>query len=64
MRCDILGSNAEFEGPTGKAFRVACPVNCAKFSSGNVFGSMIYNIDSAVCKAAAHAGFIDDTKGG
>lgn len=51
-------------GPTGKAFRVECPKNCAKADGGSVIGAMIYNDESSICKAAIHAGFLISEKGG
>jgi len=32
--------------------------------TGSVIGSMIYVDESAVCKSAVHAGFLDDGEGG
>lgn len=53
-----------FVGPTGKAFRVECPRGCGEMDTGSVIGSMIYVDESAVCKAAVHAGFLNDAEGG
>lgn len=51
-------------GPTGKTFRVDCPKGCGKAVGGSVIGSMIYNDESSICKAAIHAGFLISDKGG
>lgn len=53
-----------FEGKTGKKFRVSCNRHCLKAEGGTVIGSMIYTDKSSVCKAAIHAGFLDNDKGG
>jgi len=62
--CDTTGEDKLFVGPTGKAFRVECPRGCGKLTTGTVIGSMIYVDSSSVCKAAVHAGFLDDKEGG
>ena len=64
IKCNLPGNDKRFQGPTGKTFRVNCPKNCAQHPEGNAFGSLIYSDDSAICKAALHAGFIKDNEGG
>ena len=63
-KCDILGSDQRFTGPSGKKIRVHCPKGCLKSPLGNVFGTNFYTDDSSVCKAALHAGVIRDETGG
>jgi len=30
IKCDALGTESKFNGPTGKSFRIKCPRNCLK----------------------------------
>lgn len=64
VKCDATGQDKAVSGPTGKAFRVDCPKNCDKAAGGSVIGSMIYNDESSICKAAIHAGFLIAADGG
>jgi hypothetical protein len=43
--------------------RFVCPRNCS-ISKSAVYGSNIYTDNSSVCKAAVHAGVINDSEGG
>ena len=63
-KCDVLGIDQRFTGPSGKKFRIHCPKNCLKSPLGNVFGTTFYTDDSSVCKAGVHAGVIKDEIGG
>lgn len=63
-KCDILGTDQRFSGPSGKKFRVHCPKYCLRSPLGNVFGTSFYTDDSSVCKAAIHTGVIKDEIGG
>lgn len=60
----MTGQNKQLSGPTGKQIRVQCPRNCADQEGGAVIGSMIYNDESSICKAAIHAGFLVNEHGG
>lgn len=64
LKCEATATEKEFEGVTGKFFRVNCPKNCAHHPEGNVFGNLIYSDDSSICKSAIHAGFIKNEEGG
>jgi len=41
---------------------IKCPEECSK-SDGIVWGSGIYTDDSVICKAAIHAGILNDVGG-
>ena len=41
-----------------------CPRKCLSDESSKVYGSMMYSGSSSVCKAAIHAGVIDNSQGG
>jgi hypothetical protein len=59
LKCDNMGTDPLFEGPSGKTFRIKCPKGCAK-SAGAVMGTQVYNDESSVCKSALHSGFLKD----
>ena len=63
-KCDVLGTDLRFSGPSGRKYRVHCPKGCSKSPLANVFGTTYYTDDSSVCKAAVHAGVIKDDNGG
>lgn len=63
-KCDVLGTDQRFSGPSGRKYRVHCPKGCSKSPLGNVFGTTYYTDDSSVCKAAVHSGVIKDDNGG
>lgn len=48
---------------TEPAFIAVCPAGCSG-AFGSVWGSGPYTTDSAICRAAIHAGSVDDSKGG
>lgn len=48
-------------GDVGTEIAVTCPANCANV--GSVWGGPIYSDDSAVCRAAVHAGVISNAGG-
>ncbi len=48
---------------TEPAFVAVCPAGCSG-AFGSVWGMGPYTTDSAICRAAIHAGVIDDSKGG
>lgn len=48
---------------TEAEFIAVCPAGCAG-AIGSVWGSGPYTTDSAICRAAIHAGVIEDHKGG
>uniref|UniRef100_A0A0G4HYR7 LCCL domain-containing protein n=1 Tax=Chromera velia CCMP2878 TaxID=1169474 RepID=A0A0G4HYR7_9ALVE len=56
---------------SGKPALVTCPKDCASagsnvpfFGSAKVYGTGTYNPESAVCRAAIHAGVLDSERGG
>ena len=57
ISCDIKGSATIFQGVTGVEFSVKCPANCDK-EENPIFGNMIYEQNSAVCKAGIHSGHV------
>ena len=48
-------------GSPGSPHRIACPPGCAR--SGATWGTDVYTGDSAICRAAIHAGMISDDGG-
>ncbi len=58
ITCDVRGRTM---GEVGTTSLVECPANC---TSGSVWGTDKYTDDSAVCRAAVHAGVIKAAKGG
>ncbi len=44
-------------------FRVQCPAFCAD-KPGRVYGNQAYSIESSICRAAIHAGVVNDGDGG
>ncbi|MBN1944288.1 MAG: hypothetical protein JW797_01375 [Bradymonadales bacterium] len=48
-------------GDPGATHRVTCPANC---TTGSVWGTSIYSDDSSICRAAIHAGVINQATGG
>ncbi|XP_068507534.1 secretory phospholipase A2 receptor-like isoform X2 [Syngnathus scovelli] len=59
MTCDSTFNSLHLT----KAMTFHCPPKCAN-SKHNVTGTLVYNKDSSVCKAAIHAGVIRDDIGG
>lgn len=59
---NCLQTGHNFQGATGKQFKFICPGGCEK-KPGNIVGFMVYYVDSAVCKAAIHAGVITSEGG-
>ena len=54
-------NGGQLQGETGAEFQVACPDGCA--AQGATWGSDVYTIDSAICRAGIHAGAIPATGG-
>jgi hypothetical protein len=48
-------------GEVGSRHVISCPPGCA--ANGSVWGTDVYTADSAVCRAAIHAGLIGDAGG-
>lgn len=51
----------QIKGEVGSAHRVACPADCGK--SGATWGTDSYTGDSAICRAAIHAGLVGEDGG-
>jgi hypothetical protein len=54
-------NGGQLQGEVGSEFQVACPDGCA--AQGATWGSDVYTIDSAICRAGIHAGAIPATGG-
>jgi len=52
----------QIKGEVGSAHRIACPAGCGQ--SGATWGTDSYTGDSAICRAAIHAGLVSDQAGG
>jgi hypothetical protein len=52
----------QLKGEVGSAHRIACPPGCG--STNATWGTDHYTGDSAICRAAIHAGFTTDQTGG
>ncbi|GIX61317.1 scavenger receptor cysteine-rich domain-containing protein [Babesia caballi] len=59
---DNMSSHAEFQTKFGQYAVAMCPSGC-RSEPAAVKGTFIYTEDSAICKAAVHAGVIDDSGG-
>jgi hypothetical protein len=51
----------QIKGEIGSAHRIACPAGCS--GSGATWGTDSYTGDSAICRAAIHAGLISEQGG-
>ena len=51
----------QIEDQVGSMHLVACPPGCA--SAGGLWGTDVYTADSAICRAAIHAGLVTDAGG-
>ncbi|GFE53484.1 scavenger receptor cysteine-rich domain-containing protein [Babesia ovis] len=59
---DTMASHTEFQIPPGEFAIAMCPSGC-KGDPASLKGTFIYTEDSSICKAAVHAGVIDDSGG-
>ena len=59
VECDTIGS--QIEGRSGYVMKVRCPSGCSL--SPPLYGTGLYTDDSNVCKAARHAGVIENEGG-
>lgn len=48
----------------GTTIKVRCPASCAASSTSAVYGSTFYTDASSICRAAVHAGALNDSVGG
>jgi hypothetical protein len=53
----------DIPGEAGSTHLVVCPTGCAS-AVGGIWGTDVYTADSPVCKAAIHAGLLQDAQGG
>ena len=63
ISCDDRGNLAIFRGDPGSVYLVHCPKHCGR-TKGSIWGTGIYTSNSSVCRAAIHAGVLDDSIGG
>ena len=54
-------NGTQLTGDVGAEFQVSCPANCE--AQGGLWGSDVYTLDSAVCRAGIHAGAITSAGG-
>ena len=47
----------------GDRRRVKCPAHCKKESKQIIFGTILYTLDSSICRSAIHSGIIKDDGG-
>ena len=52
---------SQIKGVPGSMHRVACPANCRE--TGTTWGTDVYTADSPICRAAIHAGLVNDRGG-
>jgi hypothetical protein len=58
--CSFNGT--QLQGEPGAMHTIACPPGCA--AQGGLWGTDVYTADSAVCRAAIHAGLASEQAGG
>ncbi|HEY3594215.1 MAG TPA: LCCL domain-containing protein [Polyangiaceae bacterium] len=58
--CSFTGT--QLRGEVGAVFQVACPANCQ--DDRGVWGTDVYTLDSAICRAGIHAGLVTSSGGG
>lgn len=61
-KCNTKFNEPIFRGDPGSIFLINCPENCLK-EGGIVWGTGIYTHNSAICRAAIHAGVLQDEGG-
>ena len=59
LDCETLITDEFFEGDPGSIYVVHCPKKCS-MSESNIYGNRLYDNESSICKAAIHAGVIDN----
>ncbi|XP_076838128.1 cysteine-rich secretory protein LCCL domain-containing 1b [Brachyhypopomus gauderio] len=65
IRCDTtMAQFCPFKKPVSHCPRMFCPRNCLHDSHARVFGSRYYSDRSSICRAAIHAGVIQNDLGG
>ena len=65
VKCnDTVRNNVALQAELNSNIMVVCPKECADKEHFKVWGSLLYKDDSSVCRAAVHAGQLDDQKGG
>jgi hypothetical protein len=60
---DLNQCPATFEGYRSRSTALTCTCTAAMMAQGTIWGTDIYTDDSAICRAAAHAGAIRGTGG-
>lgn len=61
-KCQTKSTETVFRGDIGSIFLVNCPSGCVK-EGGVIWGTGIYTSDSSICRAAIHAGVLQDNGG-
>jgi hypothetical protein len=61
--CQTKSNNGMFRGDPGSVFIVKCPNDCIKHNVP-VRGTGMYSDDSSICRAAIHAGVLNNELGG
>ncbi|XP_035688934.1 uncharacterized protein LOC118424472 isoform X1 [Branchiostoma floridae] len=59
---DTVTCSTEAREMEGESFTIVCPADCAS-TGATIWGDGIYTDDSSVCRAAIHAGRIEDSGG-
>lgn len=60
--CQTKGSEPILRGDPGSIYLIQCPAGCTS-KPGSVWGTGIYLLDSSICRAAIHAGLLQDQGG-
>lgn len=63
VHCKTRFNEEIFRGDIGSIFLVNCPADCGE-TGGSIWGTSIYTSNSAICRAAIHAGVIQSSIGG
>jgi hypothetical protein len=61
-KCDSIARSIDFRGDPGSIFMVNCPSDCIN-NTATVIGIGLYSLDSSICRAAIHAGVINNEGG-
>lgn len=62
LNCDSRINDVFFEGDPGSIYVTFCPADCGKDVSV-IHGNGVYDQSSPICKAAIHAGVLDERGG-
>ena len=62
LECQSKADTPIFRGDQGSIFLINCPAKCLNLQ-GIVYGTNIYSTQSSICRAAIHAGILNDEGG-